>query len=91
MSKRYYRMPDGTTTTDADEYADSWTKLGEQVAALFPGYVVVSLDPYITLECHEIGTITGACKTADRFSLSPLAINSLLHKTVPPKQFRSDF
>ena len=88
---RIYKKPDGTSTRDPEEYAKCWCELGRQALKFFPGYEIASYDPEITFEFREVGTISHKYKVSDRFSLSPRAINSLIHKTVPPKRFREDF
>lgn len=44
-----YRMPDGSTTSDVNLYADTWFALANEVATLFPGYQVHGVDPGISL------------------------------------------
>lgn len=91
LKDQLYRMPDGSVTEDSEEYAAAWHELGEKACAYFPGYTVTAYDPDVVFERHETSTRTGCYRAVDRFSLSPMAIRSLLTKSEPPKTLRDDF
>lgn len=65
---RQYRKPDGTITRDHQEYAAAWSKLADEVQAMFPGYLVNGMDPGLTFVPDTKGRYDsfslplGACK-----------------------------
>lgn len=45
-----YRKPDGTITSDADEYVKAWSVLADQICP--PGWELYGFDPGISLRCE---------------------------------------
>ena len=70
MKNRNYVMPNGTSTSDANTYANAWCSLGDKVAeALGYGWKMVACNPGIVVACYRT-TDRGKTVEDDRLTLS---------------------
>lgn len=76
MTKRYYRLPNGDTTSYVKVYTDAWDLLVKEAERYLPGYTVYGYDPDLAL--HKTQTMKdGRYRVLDRVSLSFHALAAL--------------
>lgn len=75
-SKKHYRLPDGTTTTDVVKVGELWDAVIKSAESFFPGYKVLGVDPGVQLVKWGENNL-GQTIAEDRFTLSLPALRVL--------------